>query len=82
MIEIVFNPQLQSAINPKRKIDELNKLRIFFVAAVKIHIEVQLDNKQKKDASARVKLLDYMTKDISFEAKSGHDFGLNPTNYV
>jgi hypothetical protein len=52
------------------------------VTVVKIHIEILLDNKSKKDTLAKVKLLDYMTKDISFEAKSGYDFGLNPANYV
>lgn len=81
-VECVFNPQLQFAINPKSRKDELNKLHIFFVAAVKIHIEILLDNKQKKDASSKVKELDFMTNDVLFEAKSGQDFGLNPTNYV
>jgi hypothetical protein len=81
-IEAVFNPQLQFAINPKSRKDELNKLQIFFVAAVKIHIEILLDNKQKKDASSKVKGLDYITNEVLFEAKSGHDFGLNPANYV
>ena len=52
------------------------------MAAVKIHIEALLDDKQKKNASAKVKLLDYMTQDVLFEAKSGHDFGLNPANYA
>lgn len=78
----MFNPQLQFALNPKNKKDDLDKLLIFFVEAVKIHIEILLDNKQKKEASAKVKLLDYLTKDIVFEAKSKHDFGLDPFNYV
>ena len=82
MIVVVFNPQLQFAVNPKNNVDELDKLVTFFVAAVKIHIETLLDNKQKKDASTKVKLLDYMTQDVSFEAKSGYDFGLDPANYV
>jgi hypothetical protein len=52
------------------------------VAAVKLHIEALLDVKGKKEASGKVKLLDHMTRDVSFEAKSGYDFGLNPANYV
>ena len=82
MIVVIFNPQLQFAVNPKNNQDELNKLVNFFAAAVKLHIEALLDDKGKKDASVKVKLLDYMTRDVSFEAKSGHDFGLNPDNYV
>ena len=62
--------------------DELNKFQIFFVEAVKIHIEVILDNKQKRETSIKVKLLDYITQDILFEAKSEHDFGLDPANYA
>jgi hypothetical protein len=82
MIVVVFNPQLQFAVNPKNNQDELNKLVNFFAAAVKLHIEALLDVKGKKEASGKVKLLDHMTRDVSFEAKSGYDFGLNPANYV
>jgi len=52
------------------------------VTAIKIHIQILLDGKQKKEASSRVKKLDHITKDVSFEAKSGYDYGLNSFNYI